>query len=528
MKKRFWIFMAVVILLLSAEGAVASVNTEFLGELRIGLTSRYANLAAITFDNSEVVAGFERNGVFQPELIIESAAGFVASADSSYYVAVGSFNGFQAAGLHAAALRAQGHRAAPAITAIDQWTVFVGGFSSAGAAQPVSASLGGTIVSPNNRRVVLMENNENLVVFDVPGLPPQFTVWDGNISLGERSYRGRIELMRVGAQNLTAVNIVSMDHYLFSVVPSEMPSTWHIEALKAQAVASRSYAAARRGGQGHTGFDLCDTTHCQVYLGVGAERPRTTSAVNLTSGIMLWHQNRPIEATFFSSSGGHTDNSENVWTGTAPYLRAVADIHEGNPRVWSRVITLGDLDRALAAAGGASVGSATGMHIASSSNNRVQELVITGTAGSRTLRREEIRTFFQPITGGTLESRNFTLQGGQVGQAAGVLGSNVVASDGNIMTAPTDLGQFFVVDQGGSVRAVTGAEGTLSVVSASGTGFFSLTQQQTVPTGSFLISGVGFGHGVGMSQHGAQGMAENGFTFDQILRFYYTGIEVRR
>ena len=496
---------------------VLQVYAADLSELRVGLVSRFSNLAAITFANPALDIGFEQNGNFVQITHKTSAGGFVAVADSSFYVSAGQFGSFAEAYSHAITLRGMGHRAAPAVLGANSFAVYIGGFDNAAGAQGTVSALGGILVSPSNRRIALMDNNVIILVFDAD-FAPQFSSRDGIIDLGERRYRGRIELIRPAGQNLTAVNIIGIQEYLYSVVPSEMAPGWHDEALKAQAVASRSFTVTRRGAHANEGFDLCDTVHCQAYNGVSFETTRTTNAVRNTANLLIWHANQIVSATFFSSSGGHTDDSENVWTGTAPYLRAVLDFYEQNARVWYRVITLDDLNRALLAAN-ANIGTATGMFVNQTANNRVQELIISGTMGNKSLTREQIRTFFAPIEGGSLASRNFTITSGGSGGFA-----YVFVSSGTTTIMSPAISDFFVHIQEGASQ---NAPGQVTAISSAGTAVLGHQGGITAPAGAFVLEGTGFGHGVGMSQHGAQGMALAGYNFIQILQFYYRGVEVR-
>jgi len=140
----------------------------------------------------------------------------------------------------------------------------------------------------------------------------------------DRAYRGQIEV-GVTAQKLSAINIVGLEHYLAGVVPQEMPSAWPEEALKAQAVAARSYALARRlGGKG---FDLYADVRSQVYGGISGEHPRATAAIQATAGEVLLWEGKPIDALFHSTSGGTTLDAAEVFGNAVPYLVAVDDPH---------------------------------------------------------------------------------------------------------------------------------------------------------------------------------------------------------
>ena len=140
----------------------------------------------------------------------------------------------------------------------------------------------------------------------------------------KRLYRGSIQV-DVTSGKLRAVNMVGLEQYLYGVVPSEMPYTWHPEALKAQAVAARSYALATR----KTGaFDLYPDTRSQVYLGIEHEKPSTNAAVDATAGKVVLYQGEVAKTFFFSSSGGRTASAEDVWGEAVPYLLSVPDPYD--------------------------------------------------------------------------------------------------------------------------------------------------------------------------------------------------------
>jgi stage II sporulation protein D len=153
---------------------------------------------------------------------------------------------------------------------------------------------------------------------------------NGVVWIGDRWYRGRTELVPTSG-GLTAVNYVKLEDYLYSVLGSEMFPTWPLEALKAQAVAARSYALYKRSISGNTVFDLGDTTTWQVYKGVESEALPTHQAVDATAGQVMIYGGQVILAVFHSSSGGHTENVEDIWKQTLPYLRGVADYDQGAP-----------------------------------------------------------------------------------------------------------------------------------------------------------------------------------------------------
>jgi stage II sporulation protein D len=142
----------------------------------------------------------------------------------------------------------------------------------------------------------------------------------GSITINNVRYRGMIEIRSV-LGTLYAINIVKMEDYLSSVVPSEVSTSWESEALKAQAVAARTYAYYNILHKNNELFDLDATTNFQVYKGVSSENEHTTEAVKKTSGEIITYENQPIVAFFHSTCGGTTADNATVWNGESlPYL----------------------------------------------------------------------------------------------------------------------------------------------------------------------------------------------------------------
>lgn len=159
---------------------------------------------------------------------------------------------------------------------------------------------------------------------------------DGYVWIGDRWYRGKTRLVLNG-NNITAINHVDIEQYLYSVVGAEAVSTWPIEALKAQAVAARSYALYKRKTGANQLYDVDTTISTQVYKGLNTEYVTTHEAVNTTAGQIMTHNDSVILAAFHASSGGHTENVEDIWTSALPYLRGVVDYdHESPVFEWNK------------------------------------------------------------------------------------------------------------------------------------------------------------------------------------------------
>ncbi len=143
---------------------------------------------------------------------------------------------------------------------------------------------------------------------------------DGFVSTKGKWYRGKLMVKNDGGK-LTVINDIDLESYIKGVVPSEMPASWEYEALKAQAIAARSFALANLGKQSRLGYDLKDNTEDQAYGGASSETNITNKAVEETHGLVLTYDMKIISAYYFASAGGMTNTS--IWGGSAPYLRSV-------------------------------------------------------------------------------------------------------------------------------------------------------------------------------------------------------------
>jgi stage II sporulation protein D len=204
------------------------------------------------------------------------------------------------------------------------------------------------------------------------------------------AYRGRMVLLRDGAAVL-AVNHVWLEHYLYGVVPAEMPASWAAEALKAQAVVARSYAlTSRRPSQA---YDVFADVRSQVYGGVFAEVPTTTAAVRATRGRVVTVGGEVAQTFFFSTSGGATASNEEGFGG-APlsYLRSVDDPHDDLSPVhtWSARFTRREAERKL---GSLVAGQLQGIRVVSRSpSGRAVSVRVEGSGGDRVASAASIRT----------------------------------------------------------------------------------------------------------------------------------------
>lgn len=150
----------------------------------------------------------------------------------------------------------------------------------------------------------------------------------GFLSTKKRWYRGEF-IINSHNNSLTLINYLSLEEYIMGVVPSEMPSKWNSEALKAQAIAARSYAVANLGKRATKGFDLKDNTEDQAYGGATSETSHTNRAVQETKGIVVTYNKQVIPAYYCASAGGQTNNSGELWNKNLPFLRSVPSYDNG-------------------------------------------------------------------------------------------------------------------------------------------------------------------------------------------------------
>ena len=204
-----------------------------------------------------------------------------------------------------------------------------------------SASFSGATAAPNKqlqpgRTYSVTANADGTVAVrnqagkKIGSFPAPLTVTGpGPLTLGGvGQYRGSLEFRPDGSGGIETVEPVGLDDYVRGVISAEMPSSWSPQALDVQAIAARTYAITTDvAGQD---FDLYPDTRSQMYRGVAAETPSTDAAVAATRGQVVTYQGRPVVTYFFNSSGGHTENIENVWPGSTPepWLKGVPDPYD--------------------------------------------------------------------------------------------------------------------------------------------------------------------------------------------------------
>jgi stage II sporulation protein D len=419
----------------------------------------------------------------------------------------------------------------------------------------------------------------------------------GDLQLGERRYRGQLQILASGS-GLRAINHLPLEQYLASVVGSEMPASWPQAALRAQAVAARTYVLRQR--KPGALFDVTATTASQVYRGVEAETASTREAVAATRAQVLLFEGSLVEAVFHSSSGGvSTENSGEIWNQQLPYLVSVPDLDDVSPvQNWRQTLAPELLRKAFG-----EIGGALSIEVLSTSaSGRIRQARVTGPAGTLLLSGTQLRSrlglrstlvHFEfltpdpatqpawamppasanllpgnkngarvPLAGGSAQNSSGAINYGSIATGSATSGSLASGSlaSGAISPASTSALAIFPTKASAGATIVAAGNGSSGGTYQSNTSQVPASQaaiaaggyvpgmpasaslaqlppppllpaiqpaslQLTQPT--LLAIGRGFGHGVGMSQWGAYGLARRGEDYQRILLHYYRGSELR-
>ncbi len=220
----------------------------------------------------------------------------------------------------------------------------------------------------------------------------------GTVRVNGAAYRGSLKLIVTGQGRINAVNQVDIEDYLYGVVPKEMPPNWPEEALKAQAVVSRSFALYQKDANSTRDHDISATTASQVYGGIAAETERTRRAVDATRGRILTFNGRAALAYFHANSGGVTEDARYVWRVGIPYLQSINDDFSARApgTAWTCSLSYSQIREALNRSGLA-MGEIREIETASvSPSGRVTKVKITHSAGTTVLGGNQFRTITDP------------------------------------------------------------------------------------------------------------------------------------
>ncbi|MDY0236672.1 MAG: SpoIID/LytB domain-containing protein [Gudongella sp.] len=363
-------------------------------------------------------------------------------------------------------------------------------------------------------------NSENKYITSIPSngsvlIGPRQD-YESHLKVGEKEYRGLITFIEDNT-GLKVINHIDIEQYLRGVVPREIPSLSPNEALKAQAVAARSYAYSTLTKHSKEGYNLCDTTHCQVYGGFSDENIHTDDAIIDTSDIVVKFNGSIANTVFHSSSGGFTESSENIWGNKLNYLKGKEDPYSLNTinSFWTVEIDkelfsdiLNDSGYEIDEINDISIVdiymSGRVKEICINENN--ERLILTGEKFRSLIGTTKIKSTLFKIDGlDPIDYKEIYVKGSQ---AVTKLTEIQILSAQDVLTRSNTI--YSIIDGDSEIRTVENN---------------SVNHDST---NNIVVSGQGYGHGVGMSQYGAIEMAKQGFDYIDILKYYYSDVEITK
>ncbi|MDR0819605.1 MAG: SpoIID/LytB domain-containing protein [Oscillospiraceae bacterium] len=421
--------------------------------------------------------------------------------------------------------------------------VHVGNYFSAKDAE--NSGVNGTVLTGSERCVTVTESGTTNILFQFDygatrslGVMPQSNPGVKAVTWFKGyKYYGGFEYTRNSGANMTVVNVINIDDYVKGVLPYEMSVSWPMEALKAQAICARTYVAYNRNKHSTYGFDLCAGTDCQVYMGNNRADATSDRAVDETSGQYITYQGKVASIFYHSSDGGATEDSENIFSEALPWLRGINDEYEHLVKTgkesWSVEYTSSEITSILQGKG-YSISDVVSVTPTYTSMGNMYSLKFTDSRGKNfTFERESARSILNnKAMNKTVNSQRYSLVA--KGQAPSSAPANV---GGDVYVAgqaePYSPSEVYVIGSDGSpvrvgsneVTVIT-SEGSDTLILGEKSPALPLVSGVTQKGSSYIVQGSGWGHNVGMSQYGAKAMAEAGKTSVEIIRYYFTGVDV--
>lgn len=448
------------------------------------------------------------------------------SLPSSYNTVIGAYHlqletafaSLDEASAKASALKEAGLSAFVAYTSGD-YRVRTGQYTSSGAAAAdagrVAAAAGVNAAAIGESRscytVTVTGSNTILFELDMGGQPLGIRPNSEKTWFKGQTYYGGFEYNRVNGNDVTVINVVHMDDYLKGVIPYEMSPSWPVEALKAQALCAKSYAVNSIGKHRSQGFDLCNTTDCQVYYGTKTATANSDSAVEAVSGLYVTYNGKVAETFYHASSGGWTEDVKNIWGSDIPYLKAVEDKYLVDTRPYSFSITLDEVTSILKRKG-YNVTEIIDFYASgiTAAGNVCKVTFVQKNGDNLVFSGDSARTCLN--TSGSskrINSHRYTIS----------TGSKLYVNDTSLDKSASG---YYAIGGSGQVNAVAGS----GLYAISGDKKIEQVRMTGTGSGEYFISGTGSGHNIGMSQCGAYAMAQQGFSYEQIIKFYFTGVQV--
>lgn len=503
------LFILVIFLALNTVSASAAVN----GVVKVGLRYGSSAITSANLENTQSGGydlGYYDDGRSFVTLgsITQTAITMVPGENLGSFDQSGPFGSFD--------------EAASAAASSGGWPAYIGGQFYA------RWSGGGNSHTSTSVAVTVTGSSGALFEFDCQGLYKLGVLPVGGPTWfkGYR-YAGGFEYPRVTGGGLYVVNVVSLEDYVKGVLPYELGTGWPMAALEAQAVCARTYASVTTKHLNAYGFDVCNTTDCQVYNGVNASGTDTDAAVDATAGECVRYQGALAETVYHSSDGGATESAENVWGSAVGYLIGKADPYEATISIpnysYTVTYTPSELTWVLQKSG-YSIGTVKNAYVSerTPTGNVCKVTFVDTTGKSLTVKGETCRMAFYSTTyGKNVKSMRFSINGDDSGMTAGYYVNGSGSSISSLSGAYTVSGTGTVASYTGSAPYAVTSSGTEALNASSGT-----SNAASASPGNFVITGTGNGHNVGMSQYGALAMAKQGCSYRDILNFYYTDITI--
>ena len=338
---------------------------------------------------------------------------------------------------------------------------------------------------------------------------------------------------------VSLTNVMELGDYIEGVLPYEISSSWPLESQKAFAIVVRSYTMSSLNRHKAYGFDLCNSTHCQVYQGRARVTDVVEQAVRETSGQVMIYDGKIVQAFYSAVSGGVTVSAKDAWGSEVPYLHAIEtpwEIYTNHSYgTWQTEVSPSELADYLRSKGYSISGNVASITIDRLADNStyIAELTITGTSGgSVTIKRtDSVRSALAKY----VKSANFVVGKGKVDadittfNTESMTSTPVITASGTTshdnstgVAVMTASGKASIPDMN-SATAVT-SNGTKQLGKVTST-----TVRQTVyakNSGNFIFVGKGYGHGVGLSQIGLRDLAKQGVAAKDMLKMYFSGIVI--
>ena len=383
-----------------------------------------------------------------------------------------------------------------------------------------------TLKIEDNRKIMFFDKNKQKI-YDLKN-KDKFVVKTSDVRgiwVGNKRYSGKLKIY-VLHNEMLVVNILGVENYLSSVVGAEMPTKWPMEALKAQAIASRTYALKQKG---NALYDIDSTNKNQVYSGLESKTYKTTKAVNSTKSLVLIYKNKLINSLFHSSSAGMTENSQDVWKNKYPYLSSVKDFDKNNPKLrWQERFSDQQLQQLFPKIGGIKQ-----IEILNITNTgRVKNVKIQGIYGSDQISGVDIRkrmnlkstlVRFKLIDNNETQSDNENIKPFSSKTLEDKPIPHIVKSGESLFDIAAqynvNLNEIVVLN---SIKnpSIININQILLIPR-------NLNNKDSTKEKILVVSGYGAGHGVGMSQWGARYMATKGAKAEEILKHFYKGVKIK-